>query len=555
MVEKFIKKLKNSNFEGEIRNDEKTLDIFSRDASVFLVKPELVISPKNVFDVEKAITCAGDVARDGEKISFGPRSAGTDMSGGTLTESVSLDMQKNFEGILNVDDKEMTVDVLPGTFYRDLEKKLDEYDLLLPSYTASKELCALGGMVMNNSGGEKTLSYGKTADYIKTLHIVLADGNEYEIRPISSNMLASYIGKDDFLSRASRSLFEMLNENKEEIEKAKPHVTKNSSGYALWDVYDGHTFDLTKLFCGSQGTLGILTKARLSLVHKKKFTKLVVIFLKDLVSIPEIVSLTKPFNPETLESYDDHTFKMSVRFMPELAKQMKGRKFLSLLWSFWPELIMIIKGGVPKMVVLAEFSDDNQDNLVKRVRGAVSAIRGSHELKGVTARVVPTEIEAEKYWAMRRESFNLLRKHVKGKRTAPFIDDFAVHPDKLPEFMPKLYEILDKYNLTYTIAGHIGDGNFHIIPLMKLKDDKSVEIIEELSKKVYELIVEYGGTITAEHNDGIIRTPFLPYMYSPKIIQLFAKVKEIFDPAGIFNPGKKVGIDKEYMISHIDRSI
>src|SRR6185436_9772449 len=158
----------------------------------------------------------------------------------------------------------------------------------------------------------------------------------------------------------------------------------------------------------------------------------------------------------------------------------------------------------------------------------------------VKTRETKDEEEAEKYWTVRRESFNLLRKHVKGRRTAPFIDDICVRPEFLPEFLPKLRKILDEYKLICTIAGHAGNGNFHIIPLMDMRLQKERDLIPVISDKVYDLVARYEGTITAEHNDGLIRTPYLGKIFSPAVLGLFADTKKIFDPLNIFNPNKKV---------------
>jgi FAD/FMN-containing dehydrogenase len=148
--------------------------------------------------------------------------------------------------------------------------------------------------------------------------------------------------------------------------------------------------------------------------------------------------------------------------------------------------------------------------------------------------------EAEKYWDIRHESFNLLRKHVHGKRTAPFIDDIIVKPEYLPEFLPKIKKLLDEYKLDYTVQGHLGNGNFHIIPLMDLNSPFSSDTILELSKKVYGIVKEYKGSNSAEHNDGIIRTPYLLDQFGEEIVELFKETKNIFDPKNIFNPNKKV---------------
>ena len=154
---------------------------------------------------------------------------------------------------------------------------------------------------------------------------------------------------------------------------------------------------------------------------------------------------------------------------------------------------------------------------------------------------------------MRRESFNLLRKRIKNKQTAPFIDDIIVRPEYLSDFLPRLGAILEPYSekLIYTIAGHIGNGNFHIIPLMNLDDSETKKIISELMEKVYTLVLTFHGSITAEHNDGLIRSPYLKKMYGERVYELFEGVKKIFDPENIFNPGKKVGSSMEYALSKI----
>ena len=202
------------------------------------------------------------------------------------------------------------------------------------------------------------------------------------------------------------------------------------------------------------------------------------------------------------------------------------------------------------MVMLVEFTGDEEKELVAKIKKCQKEVSDKF---GINTRITKSKNDAQKYWTIRRESFNLLRKHIQGKKTAPFIDDLIVRPEYLPEFLPKLNAILDQYknHMVYTIAGHPGDGNFHIIPLMDLSDDKSRQIIPELAEKVYDLVLEYHGSITAEHNDGLIRTPYLEKMYGPEVYKLFERTKQIFDPQNIFNPRKKVGADINYAIEHI----
>ncbi len=189
---------------------------------------------------------------------------------------------------------------------------------------------------------------------------------------------------------------------------------------------------------------------------------------------------------------------------------------------------MALTGGVPKLILLVEFRGDTQLEALLKAQKLAAEAKQNRQHIGV--RVVKNEAGARKYWAVRRESFNLLRKKIRGQRTAPFIDDFVVPPMSLPEFLPKLNDILSGYKLTYTVAGHVGDGNFHIIPLVDPKDPTLVKTIEELSHKVYDLVVQFNGSITGEHNDGWVRTPYVPQMFGPEMYALFIEVKKIFDP-------------------------
>ncbi len=227
----------------------------------------------------------------------------------------------------------------------------------------------------------------------------------------------------------------------------------------------------------------------------------------------------------------------------------KPKNFFKMVFSFIPEAFMMMKGGVPKLILLVEYAGKTESEVDQKLDVLEKII----EKFDVESHRAKSQEESDKYWTIRRESFNLLRKHIHGSRTAPFVDDVVVLPEHMPEFLPKMRDILDSYHLTYTIAGHAGNGNFHIIPIMNMKDTKNISIIKEVSEKVYNLVKEYKGSITGEHNDGIIRTPFLDKMYSKEVLELFKRTKEIFDPKGIFNPGKKVNGSLEYMEGHISR--
>ncbi|MDP2629163.1 MAG: FAD-binding oxidoreductase [Candidatus Harrisonbacteria bacterium] len=537
---------------GDVLSDEETLSAFSRDASLFELRPQVVVAPKDSEDIARLVNYVSEHSGSSSHLSLTVRSGGTDMTGGPLSDSIVLDMSRSFNQILEVNSEYARTQ--PGVFYRDFERETLRRDRLMPSYPASKDICTVGGMVANNSGGEKTLAYGKTEDYVMELKAVLADGKEYVFAPLKKQDLEMKMKLDTFEGQIYKKLYTLLEENKELIEQAKPQVSKNSAGYFLWNVWDGESFDLTKLLTGSQGTLGIITEIQFRLIQPKKLSKMLVIFMKekDMVNLGNIAAALAVLKPETFESYDDNTFKLGIKFFPQMLKILKPKNIFTMLWHLLPELWMLITGGVPKLVLMAEFTSNDEDELEKQLLKAQEAIKPF----ALKSRITRSEEEENEFWVIRRQSFNLLRNKIKGKQTAPFIDDIIVRPEFLPEFLPKLNALIARYKdyLVYTVAGHVGDGNFHIIPLMDLSDPAARAVIPKLSDEVYDLVNAFHGSITAEHNDGLIRTPYLEKMYGEKVYQLFEEVKKIFDPQNIFNPGKKVGANKAFAMAHIRKS-
>lgn len=523
---------------GDVADDTATIQKYSRDTSVFERAPEIVVFPKNIDDVSAVVRYAHDAAERGERVSIAPRSAGTDMTGGPLTDSISLVFTKYMNKMLEVGADYATAE--PGLYYRDFEKEtLRKAGKLLPSYPASRELCAIGGIVSNNSGGELTLQYGKTNRYIRELETVLSDGSHATFRPLTGLELSEKMSQQSLEGDIYRKMHALISGHEHEIELARPSVTKNSAGYALWNVMDKEkgTFDLTQVIAGSQGTLALVTKAKLGLVKLKEHRAMLVIFLTDIDILPEIVRRVLAIGPESFESYDDQTFRLAVRFIPQILRHFGFVQMLKLALAFIPELYLVLTGGVPKLVLMAEFAGASAEEAAELARQAGHALHGLP----VRTKLAKSETQSAKYWTIRRESFALLRKNLKGLYAAPFIDDIVVHPDNYPQFIPELNALLQQHHLLYTIAGHIGDANFHIIPLMDLSDEKQRREIIELQPKVYEIVAKYKGSITGEHNDGIIRTPYLGLMYGENVMRFFAETKKIFDPLNILNPGKKVG--------------
>ena len=539
-----------AHIKGDVTIEEADRERVARDTSLFYVKPEIVVYPKNAQDMSALLEYVSLKKKDGVNLAVSVRSAGTCMTGGSLSYSILVDTTKYMNHVTNVTKYSATAE--PGVFYRDFEKYTIAEGWIMPSYPASRELAAIGGIVSNNSGGEKTLTYGKTEKYVQSLDVVYASGKRDMLHAFSGSDLTVKLAEDSEGGRIHREMYALINDNYDTIMKAKPTVSKNSSGYYLWNVYDKETgtFDLSKLVVGSQGTLACVSSATFTGVTPKNHARMIVMFVPSTVHLGEIVVKMLQHKPETLESYDDHTFKIAIKFFKDIAVRMGGNMF-SLGLQFLPEFWMALTGGVPKIVLMAEFTGNTEAEVDAQVEIAYQDMKSFN----LPIKRTHKEWEAKKYWTFRRESFNLLRSRLKGMRTAPTIDDLVVHPTDLPEFLPKLDAIFNKpeyKDLVYTVAGHMGDGNFHIIPLIDIHHAGIVDILHKLMDEVFELVFSFGGSMSGEHNDGLLRTSYLPKMFSPEIITLFEKTKAIFDPQGILNPMKKVHADKEFAWSHID---
>src|SRR3989344_1816302 len=498
-MQDFIQKLKTSGFTGDIDNSSATRQFYSHDASLFELEPQLVVAPKNSQDVQSLVHLVSENKKAMPGLSLTARSAGTCMSGGAINDSIIVDFNKYFTSIEEVNAN--TGHAQPGVFYRDFEKETLKFSALMPSFPASRELCAIGGMVNNNSGGEKSLEYGKTENFVNELKVVLSDGNEYTLKPLKKLELDNKMKQNDFEGEVYREVFDLVDKHYDQIKAAKPLVSKNSTGYNLWDVWDRETgvFDLTKLIVGSQGTLGLTTDITFRLVPNKTFSGVLVCFMKNIDQLGQIINEVLKHRPATFESFDNYTLNLSIKFFPYFRKTLGLKGLIKLALQLIPDALILFK-GIPKLILLVEFTGQDQAEVDQKISAMKKAL-GPYKLEAMEED--DTEAKAWKFRVMRRESFNLLRKKVKHKHTAPFIDDLVVPPVYLPKFLPQLREIINRYKLMATVAGHMGDGNFHIIPLMKIEQKAERDKLEPAMREVNDLVLRYGGSLSGEHNDGL----------------------------------------------------
>jgi len=506
------------------------------------------VFPKDQKDVESLVKYVNKNTKNNSKLSLTGRSAGTDMSGGSIGESIVVAFGKYFNHTPNIKGNIATTE--PGVFYRDFEVETLKQNLIFPSYPASRSICAMGGILNNNSGGEKSLQYGTTEKYIRRVKVVLRNGKTYEFKSLNEAELNMKMKKNDFEGEIYNKMYKLITTNYEDITRAKPDVTKNSAGYFLWNILDREkkTFDLTQLWTGAQGTLGLLLEGDLELVPVHEHRGMLIIYLRDMAHLGQIVNEVLTLKPESFESYDDNTLKLALKYFPEFTKQLGPIGMIQAGIAFLPAFISLFAGrNLPKLVLQVDFTSDSRREVNKKLGTLREKLKPLHPFTQIAE-----EGQEKKYWLVRRESFNLLRKKIRNKHTVPFIDDFVIKPEFISEVIPQVTNILKKHpEFIFTVAAHVGNGNFHIIPLADIKNDNVRRAIPEIANQVYKIIAKYKGSITGEHNDGIIRTPYLKQMYGAKIYSLFEETKKIFDPDNIFNPGKKVGGSLDYAMKHI----
>lgn len=563
--------------DGEVSMNTAELTKRSVDWSLFKIMPDLIVYPKHSRDLEKLVVFVNQYNQSSsEKLTLTARAAGSGMSGGSLNHSIIIDVMKYMNTIGAIETGDFgtqstrgtfsypitgRVAVEPGSMYIPFENATMKYNMLMPTFPASRGLAAIGGMVANNGAGEKSLKYGQNKDFVEKLKVILADGNEYTIEPVNYDGLQKLIAQKNFLGMVAKEIYALIKKDFDFIQSKKPITSKNAAGYLIWDVINTDsitafesgkgTFDLTKLIVGAQGTTGLITEVTYKLTPHESKEEMIVSFVNDIHQLPKIIEVLKKHDLDTIELYDDNTFKIGIKFFGDFIKDKGFFQAVKYTIRFIPEFWMAITGGVPKFIVLAESADADATKVHADVIAEFDDMK--MQIPGLKSFIVKGKA-SQKYWDFRHDSFKLLTEHSiksrgvgSGTRTAPFIDDIAVNPEYLPEYLPRLIKILDEYKdeFMYTIAGHLGNGNFHIIPLVDMNKQQNKDHIIEISERVYELVLEYKGSMTAEHNDGIIRTPFLPQMFGAEMMQVFTHVKNIMDPENIFNPGKKIGMTKD----------
>lgn len=526
--------------QGEVMSSPEARRYFSTDASIFNLAPAMVVYPRNENDVRKTARFSWQLAERGRIIPVTARGLGTDQSGAAIGSGIVMVFPAHMNKLLELDGKTGDVTVEPGISFGKVQQALYTHGRFLPPAPMSAEYSTIGGAIANNAASERSYKYGTTRNYVKRLRVVLANGEVIETGRISKRELNKKLGLSTFEGEIYRGLDALLDEHHDLIKKALVPVSKNAAGYALSQVRgkDG-SFDLTPLFVGSQGTLGIVTEAQLSTEPHNPSTTLIVALVDDLGQVQLLLNELQNLSekPALIEMVDSELLNTVQRQQPTL---LKG----------------VLEPPFPKAAVFIEYDNHNERQQKKGAK-QVQKLLKKHN---IVYRIETEPEQKEQLWRIRESVSVILSHHDGAARSLPIIEDGIVPADKVSSFVASLYQLFSAYNLQVAIWGHAGDGHLHVQPAFDLSSVGDRQKIFKLLEDYYGLVLSLGGSTTGQHGDGRLRGPFLERLYGPEIYQIFQAVKQLFDPFGILNPGVKVNVTlddikpllrQEYSLDHL----
>ncbi len=512
--------------EGEVRFDTYSKVLYSTDASVWQIEPIGVVIPKHADDV----AAIGRVAAR-NKVPILPRGGATSLSGQTVGHAVHIDFAKYMHQVLEFNAEEQWVRVQPGVVQDQLNNCLRPKGFQLGPDTSSSSRATLGGMTGNNSAGSHSIVYGKMIDHVLEVKTVLADGSEATFGPVEKARLESLSRGESLENRLYRELLALGAANKDEILARFPRIIRRVSGYNLDELvanngsfgagYSSQTgpFNMAKVLVGSEGTLAVVSEAKIRAVPLPKKKTLLLVHFRSLHESVESVEEILQFEPAAVELMDEFILKQAFS-KPEFAAEM---------------------GFVDRdanVLMAVEFFGDSATELQSKLDG----LKGHLERKSIGFSYVPV-IDARRQssiWNTRKQALGLLMSVMGDKKPIAFVEDPAVPIAKMPAFLRGFQEILETHDAHGGYYGHASVGCLHVRPMIDLKQASEVAKMGRILDEVFALVKQYGGSMSGEHGDGIARGKYNKELFGPEIYQAFRQVKALFDPDNILNPGKVV---------------
>ena len=502
-----------SRIEGEVRFDTVTRALYSTDASAYQLHPLGVVVARSREDIVHAVSVA---AQHGCTVTL--RGGGTSQAGQAIGEGLIVDTSKYFNRILEVNAAERWVRVEPGIVLDELNAALKPHDLRFAPDISTASRATVGGMMANNSAGARSVLYGKTIDHVLEQTVLLADGSivHFQDRPV-----AEACAGDSRAAQLARAVHRLAQDNAAEVERRFPKVLRRVGGYNLDCFTDpARPFNLARMMVGSEGTLGVVLEAKLNLVPLPKAKAVMAIQFHDLLealaATPAIL-LHKPSAVEVMDAFILDNTKQSPRL------EAIRRTFLV---------------GDPGALLCVELYADRADELPPRLAALEADLRARRT--GYHFHHALDLASQQRIWSLREAALGLSMAQKGDAKSLSFVEDTAVAPERLAEYIGRFLALIRKHGTSAGVYAHASVGCLHVRPVVNMKTAEGVAKFQAIANDVAELVLEYGGALSGEHGDGLVRSPFMEKMFGPQIYRAFRDIKHLFDPHGIFNPGKIV---------------
>ena len=499
---------------GEVRFDAYSRTLYSTDASIFQIEPIGVVIPRDAEDAALAMEITGE-----RGVPILPRGGGTSLAGQAIGRAVVFDFSKFMNRVLEVDVERKRVRVEPGVVLDELNRALRPHRLFFPPDPATASRCNVGGMIGNNSSGARSIVYGKTCDYVRRLRLLLSGGEPMEVGPLTALELDAKLRGEGRESGIYKEALRLAEENREEIAKRFPKILRRVGGYNLDALLNREEINLGRVISGSEGTLAAIVEAEIDLVPVPKATALMVAHFGELMEALEATQVILETRPSAVELIDRIVLEMT-RGTQEYRRRMT---FVE---------------GDPDALLLVEYSGESARAVAAMLDEAEAKLRRAG--KGYAYLKLKEPAAQANVWKVRNAGQGLLIGMVGDRKPATFVEDTAVAPEKLPAYIARFQQIVKAHGTTACFYAHASVGCLHIRPLIDLKQEAEREKLKAIAEEISDLVLEFGGALSGEHGDGLVRSPFNEKMFGAKLYGAFRELKRAFDPEGLMNPGKVV---------------
>lgn len=500
---------------GEVRFDKVSRALYSTDASVYEILPQGVVIPRDRDDLIHAVNIA---ARHRSSVTL--RGGGTSQAGQAIGTGIQIDVSKYYNRILEVNAAEQWCRVEPGIVLDELNAALKEHSMRFAPDVSTASRATIGGMVANNSSGARSVYYGITIHHVLEQTVLFADGSIRQLRPLSGAELEAECTGESIPAQGYRAIRRLGAELKDEVAARFPQVLRRVMGYNLNEFADPSVCDLNKLMVGSEGTLGVILEAKLRLVKLPKAKSVLAIqfghVLDALGATPAILK-HKPSAVEVMDSFILNHTKLNA------ALHRQRQSFIE---------------GEPGALLCVEFYGDTAAELPPRM----AAVEADLRAQGIGERffhAIDAPAQA-KIWGLREAALGLSMSMKDDNKSLSFVEDTAVAPEKLRDYIDRFLQLIRKHETSAGIYAHASVGCLHVRPVINMKTAAGVAKFKAIADDVAALVLEFGGALSGEHGDGMVRSPYIRQMFGDRIYEAFREIKRTFDPQGLMNPGKIV---------------